>query len=263
MLRGMDVHVEEVFVHFFSLISKETVFSGWLRKTRGRRKLSSPCRYLSSPVVVWEIQQHPSLNWRFLGKLFQVEVKSDIVLWSVPSKTKVLCFSSVLDFVNPAAATEGKNEWNVRRIEWRAPGALHSRERKRRRKNTSIERQTRKFFESCFFVNTSCLIFFQQRRKAQMSSTDLDEAVQEMLEQNRELRRKMDEEIQEMRARSVNSFSITHATRSVCGLLFYVLYGCTRVTSNCSRWGVRIEQHENQCHWKLNDDFWQLLIWNN
>lgn len=41
-----------------------------------------------------------------------------------------------------------------------------------------------------------------QRRKAQLSSTDLDEAVQEMLEQNRELRRKMDEEIQELRARS-------------------------------------------------------------
>lgn len=41
-----------------------------------------------------------------------------------------------------------------------------------------------------------------QRRKAQLSSTDLDEAVQEMLEANRELRRKMDEEIQEMRARS-------------------------------------------------------------
>ena len=42
-----------------------------------------------------------------------------------------------------------------------------------------------------------------QRRKAQLSSADLDEAVQEMLEANRELRRKMDEEIQEMRARSV------------------------------------------------------------
>ena len=46
-------------------------------------------------------------------------------------------------------------------------------------------------------------LFLMQRRKAQLSSADLDETVQEMLEANRELRRKMDEEIQEMRARSV------------------------------------------------------------
>lgn len=41
-----------------------------------------------------------------------------------------------------------------------------------------------------------------QRRREQVSTSDLDEAVQEMLEANREERRALEDEIQEMRARS-------------------------------------------------------------
>ena len=51
--------------------------------------------------------------------------------------------------------------------------------------------------------HTNMVFVLDAAAKAQLSSADLDEAVQEMLEANRELRRKMDEEIQEMRARSV------------------------------------------------------------